>query len=133
LTYYKENLEYNLKRDNDTNNLKYLFELQKSFQSLLKSNIPQTKLHVISKYNIEQIKNQILALYDEVGEALREVPWKPWKFNQQFNVSKFKMELIDIFHFLINLFLLSGMNTQEVINLFKNKNKINLRRQKNGY
>jgi len=133
MSYHKGNLEYNPKRDNNTNNLKYLFELQKSFQSSLQTNIPQTKLHIISKYNIELIKNQILALYDEIGEALREVPWKPWKLNQEFNVSKFKMELIDIFHFLINLFLLSGMTSQEVINLFKNKNKINIRRQKNGY
>lgn len=133
MSYYKENLEYNPKRDNNTNNLEYLFKLQQNFFNILKDNIPVNKFHVITKENVELIKNQILALFDEVSEALREVPWKPWKENQDFNVSKFRMELIDVFHFLINLFLLSGMNSQEVINLFKNKNKINVRRQKDGY
>jgi len=109
-----------------------LFELQKSFH-LLTSDIPQKRFQVVSKSNIEQIKNQILALIDEVMEALREVPWKSWKINQDFNVSKFKMELIDVFHFLINLFVLAGMDSEEVISLFKIKNKINVRRQKDGY
>ena len=133
MSYYKENLEYNPKRDNNTNNLEYLFKLQENFFNILKDNIPLHKFHVITKENIELIKNQILALFDEVGEALREVPWKPWKINQHFNVNKFRMELIDVFHFLINLFLLSGMNSRQVINLFKNKNKINVKRQKDGY
>ena len=133
MSYYKENLEYNPKRDNNTNNLEYLFKLQEKFQELIGNEIPYIKDYINNPINIELIKNQILALYDEVGEALREVPWKPWKLNQKFNVKKFRIELIDIFHFLINLFLLSGMNSRQVINLFKNKNKINIRRQKNGY
>jgi len=133
MSYYKENLEYNPKRDNNTNNLEYLFKLQEKFQELIGNEIPYIKDYINNPINIELIKNQILALYDEVGEALREVPWKPWKLNQKFNVKKFRIELIDIFHFLINLFLLSGMNSRQVINLFKNKNKINVNRQQNGY
>lgn len=135
MSYYKEDLEYNPKRDNNTNNLEYLFKLQKNFQYLLGNNFPSNNNHKEIKdfTNIHLIKNQILALFDETSEALREVPWKPWKLNQEFNVKKFRIELIDIFHFLINLFLLSGMNSRQVINLFKNKNKINRRRQKDGY
>jgi len=133
MSYYKENLEYNPKRDNNTNSLEYLFKLQEDFFKILGNEIPYIKDYIINPINIELIKNQILALFDEVAEALREVPWKPWKLNQEFNVKKFKIELIDIFHFLINLFLLSGMNSRQVINLFKNKNKINIRRQKDGY
>ncbi|GAH98577.1 unnamed protein product, partial [marine sediment metagenome] len=42
-------------------------------------------------------------------------------------------ELIDILHFLINLFIFTGMNEKEVFSIFKIKNKINKERQKNGY
>jgi len=113
--------------------LEQLFELQKDFQILLGNYIPIGKSCITDLINIELIKNQILALYDEIGEALNEVPWKPWKINQEFNVSKFRMELIDVFHFLINLFLLSGIQAQDVFKLFVSKNKINVRRQRNGY
>ena len=113
--------------------LERLFDLQEHFQILLGHEIPYIKDYIINPINIELIKNQILALYDEIGEALREVPWKPWKINQMFNVAKFKIELIDVFHFLINLFLLSGMSAKDVFDLFISKNKINVRRQKDGY
>ena len=113
--------------------LEKLFYLQEKFQKTLGQNIPILRMEVITSENIELIKNQILALYDEVGEALREVPWKPWKKNQQFNIDKFKGELIDIFHFLINLFLFSGMDSIETIRLFEYKNNVNRRRQKDGY
>lgn len=113
--------------------LEKLFKLQKSFQKLVGIEMPYNNSFIINPINIEIIKNQILALYDEVGEALREVPWKPWKVNQVFNVSKFRMELIDVFHFLINLFLLSGMEAIDVFHLFGQKNEINVRRQKDGY
>ena len=113
--------------------LNKIFELQKQFQIILGDNIPIHKFDIITKENVELIKNQILALYDEVGEALREVPWKPWKENENFNVSKFRMELIDIFHFLVNLFLLSGMDAEYTYTLFQSKNSINRRRQKDGY
>jgi len=111
--------------------LEELFDLQIKFQQLLGYDIFPPWLDLFD--NIELIKNQLLALFSEVGEALKEVPWKPWKKNQDFNVAKFKIELIDVFHFLINLFLLSGMNSNDVIELFKTKNEINVRRQKNGY
>jgi len=112
-----------------------LIELQKQFQLFLKIELPTVNIisSFYSKQNIERIKNQILALLDETMEALNEVPWKPWKHNQEFNIYKFRMELIDIFHFLINLFIFSGMNTEMIKFHFLKKNQINIKRQKNGY
>lgn len=113
--------------------LEELFKLQIEFQESLGNSISDYLSFVILPKNIQILKNQLLALFSEIGEALQEVPWKPWKQNQNFNVSKFRMELIDVFHFLINLFLYSGMDSNDVIKLFKLKNKINIRRQKDGY
>jgi dimeric dUTPase (all-alpha-NTP-PPase superfamily) len=74
-----------------------------------------------------------LALIDEIMEALRETPWKPWKKQQEFHQEKFKEELIDCWHFLINLTLASGMDAQELYDKFVNKNNENFKRQKNNY
>lgn len=115
------------------NELKELFELQIKFQELLGNTISEYESFIILHDNVELLKNQLLAIFSEIGEALQELPWKPWKKNQDFNLYKFRMELIDMFHFLINLFLLSGMNAEDTIKLFKQKNEINLRRQKDGY
>ena len=83
--------------------------------------------------NQEYINVQSLALIDEVMEALRETPWKSWKTKQNFNQDKFKDELIDAWHFLINLSLASGMTSLEVYRRYLEKNKINHKRKEEGY
>ena len=85
------------------------------------------------KHNETFIKNMTLAAIDELMEALRETPWKPWKKQQYYNKKLFQKELIDVWHFLINLSLASGMNYNDVYNKFIYKNKINLQRKKEGY
>lgn len=113
--------------------LENIFQLQISFQKLLGFNIPRYERSIMSKENIRIIKNQILALVDESMEALREIPWKPWKINNTINLKKYRMELIDIFHFLINLFIFAGMTPNMVWDYFYLKNQTNVQRQKDGY
>lgn len=113
--------------------LERIFELQKQFQIILGNQFLIEYKEIKYFDNIHQIKNQLLALFSETGEALNEIPWKPWKRNQEFNIAKFRMELIDCFHFLINLFLYSGMDADDVFVLFQKKNEINRRRQRDGY
>lgn len=91
----------------------------------------QKKMKV--KFNQEYINTMTLAAIDELMESLRETPWKPWKKNQTFNKEKYKEELIDVWHFLINLSIASGMNYKEVCERFLNKNKVNFNRQNEGY
>jgi len=94
----------------------------------------QTRLGYSSLVENQSFINiQSLALIDEIMEALRETPWKPWKKQQLFNKEKYKEELIDCWHFLINLSLASGMNAEEVKERFMKKNKENNERQKNNY
>ena len=79
------------------------------------------------------ITTQSIALIDEVMEALRETPWKPWKKQQPYEQENFKEELVDAWHFLINLSLASGMNSNELFKRFIKKNKANHKRQDNDY
>lgn len=104
--------------------LKKLFDKQKLFQEKLNNNYYK---------NQEYINIMTIAIIDELMEAIRETKWKPWKQQQQFNEENFKNELIDVWHFIINLTLASGMDANELYEKFCNKNKINHKRQKEGY
>ena len=95
----------------------------------------QVKLGVKDKIVGDQnyINEMSIALIDEVMEALRETPWKSWKKGQEFNQENFKNELIDAWHFLVNLSLASGMTSQEVFDRYIEKNKVNHKRKEEGY
>lgn len=85
------------------------------------------------EWNVEYIKVNILAITDEIMEVLRETPWKPWKKQQVFDKDKYKEELVDTFHFFMNLCLAGGMNADELFMRYNRKNAINHLRKKKGY
>ena len=103
--------------------LTYLFKKQKSLQLKLKNKINTQAFRTI----------MVLAAIDELTEALRETPWKPWKKQQKYNQEKFKEELIDVWHFLINLSLAAELSSNELFLRFKKKHKLNNLRQKQKY
>ena len=82
---------------------------------------------------IEYIKMNVLALTDELHEALQEVGWKPWATSRHLNRPEYVGELIDAFHFLINLFLAVGATPEEVYEAYVSKIKRNHKRQDDGY
>lgn len=48
------------------------------------------------------------ALIKELGEALDEIAWKPWSVDKDtFNREAYVKELVDAFHFLMNLLLVA--------------------------
>lgn len=102
-----------------------MFQKQQLFQSELGN--------INLQGNQEFINIMTLAAIDELMESLRETPWKPWKKKQEFNQEKFKEELIDVWHFVINLSLASGMDERELYERFMLKNAENNNRQKEGY
>ena len=88
----------------------------------------------------QYINQNILALHEEATEIMRETAYKNpdyvpfgWKKNQNFNNEKFKEEIIDIIHFVLNLAIISGMNSKEIYKRYLGKNKANHKRQKDGY
>lgn len=78
-------------------------------------------------------KDQILGLLDEAHEALAEIGWKPWATSRYMNRDAFVSELVDVWHFLMNLLLAAEVTPEEFINLYMEKNDKNARRQKDGY
>ena len=105
----------------------------------------QKKLKIYDKIKDTSSKQQyinqnILALHEEATEIMRETAYKNpdyvpfgWKKEQKFNAEKFKEEIIDIVHFVLNLAIISGMDSKEFYKRYLGKNKENHERQKNGY
>lgn len=74
------------------------------------------------------------ALEDEIHEFIRELNWKPWKqTKKEVNIELVQKELIDAWHFLIELSLMWGLNSENVADLYLQKNLENHKRQDGGY
>lgn len=108
--------------------LQEIFERQVLLQQRL-GNMPFFSDDARQQY----INIMTIALVDEIFEAIRETKFKPWKKQQVFNDEKFKEELIDAVHFMVNLCLASGMDAKEVHARFIHKNDENHSRQDKGY
>jgi len=78
----------------------------------------------------------VLALTDELHEALQEVKWKPWLTTGRgvwVDRDAYVEELVDALHFLLNLLLVSGCSAEEVARRYLHKVDVNARRQSDGY
>ncbi len=107
--------------------LEAIFEIQIALQNL-------TDTRFKDDMNNEYIKDMCLAAHSEISEILNEVNWKPWKkSNKTICPEKYKGEVIDLMHFVINLGLAASMTPDELFHMYIQKNKENLQRQKEGY
>lgn len=81
----------------------------------------------------EFIRWNVLALEDELHEALAEVGWKPWATSRHLNREAFKGEMVDAFHFLMNLLLAADISAEEFLEGYQAKRRKNAKRQSDGY
>jgi dimeric dUTPase (all-alpha-NTP-PPase superfamily) len=79
------------------------------------------------------IRWNVLALSDEMHEALAEVGWKPWATSRHVNRAAYISELVDAFHFFMNLMLVVDCTSDEFLAKYAEKRKINIKRQEDGY
>lgn len=79
------------------------------------------------------IKDMTLALTDELHELLAEVGWKPWASSRHVNVESARGELIDAFHFFMNLALALDMDGFLIQEMYHTKRAKNKQRQEEGY
>lgn len=82
---------------------------------------------------IQFVKDMHIALTDELHEALGEIGWKPWATSKHFNEDAFKGELIDAWHFFMNLCIVAGMDAEELFERYLSKHNVNVSRQEEGY
>ena len=79
------------------------------------------------------ILNYCRAMTQEIAELTDSVPWKWWAKYQKFDKQNARVEVVDLFHFLISLAQVLGMTADDVFGAYVKKNKVNHDRQKSGY
>ncbi len=81
----------------------------------------------------EWILNYCRALSQETAELIDSVPWKWWAKYQKYDRQNARVEIVDMFHFLISLAQVVGMSADDVFDIYMQKNKVNFERQESGY
>lgn len=123
--------------------LDVLVELQKKLMERLKvqsftdnepivsaPGIVASKLTVIE----EQTKNMLHAITCEIGEISDEINWKPWKSTRRdIKLHDLRLELIDVFHFILEIMIMWGMDAQVIHDYYIIKNQENHERQDRKY
>ena len=79
------------------------------------------------------VLNYTRAMQQEMSELIDSVPWKWWAKYQEFDEQNAKVEVVDLFHFLISLAQVLCMSPEDVHEAYLKKNKVNHERQDSGY
>jgi dimeric dUTPase (all-alpha-NTP-PPase superfamily) len=79
------------------------------------------------------ILNYTRAMQQETAELIDSVPWKWWAKYQKFDEQNAKVEVVDLFHFLVSLAQTLGMTADDVYQAYLKKNQVNHERQDRGY
>lgn len=82
---------------------------------------------------IQFFKEMKLALQDELHEALNEMGWKPWAKSKHFNEEAVQGEIVDAWHFFMNLCLVANMSPELLWAKYMAKRQKNIERQLAGY
>ena len=77
--------------------------------------------------------NYCRAMTQEIAELTDSVPWKWWAKYQKFDKQNARVEVVDLFHFLMSAAMVLGMTAEDVYNAYMEKNKVNFQRQDSGY
>jgi dimeric dUTPase (all-alpha-NTP-PPase superfamily) len=79
------------------------------------------------------ILNYCRAMSQEIAELTDSVPWKWWAKYQKLDEQNARVEVVDLFHFLISLAQVLGMSADDVFSAYCKKNQVNFERQASGY
>src|SRR6195952_4392780 len=79
------------------------------------------------------ILNYCRAMSQEMAELTDSVPWKWWAKYQNFDEQNARVEVVDLFHFLVSLAQTLGMTPDDVYQAYVKKNAVNHQRQESGY
>ena len=141
--------------------LQVMLDMQKSLQIRLAKDKPEYNRHpddlATAGEVVDWLRNQKDYIDDEFRELLTSLGgmsngekdasavWKPWKSQHgerretlitdlsPQDQLEIKFEMIDILHFVLNMFQGLGLTAEEIFKLYYLKNKHNFERQNNGY
>jgi dimeric dUTPase (all-alpha-NTP-PPase superfamily) len=113
----------------NTDQLRELFRMQQALNARI-------GVHTDGMSEEDQTKwvlNYCRAMSQEIAELTDSVPWKWWAKYQKFDRQNARVEVVDLFHFLISLAQVLGMSADDVFQAYLKKNEVNFKRQETGY
>jgi dimeric dUTPase (all-alpha-NTP-PPase superfamily) len=112
-----------------TDKLEELFRMQQA----LNERIGVRTTGMIEEEQTKWLLNYSRAISQEMAELIDSVPWKWWAKYQKFDAQNARVEVVDLFHFLISMAQVLGMSADDVFNAYLKKNEVNFKRQESGY
>jgi len=116
---------------NDSSPLHEMFRLQEELNIRVGCNIPAVRIDRIAQ-NFWTLQFS-RAIQQETSELIDSCSWKWWKKNQPFDLQNARVEVIDLFHFIISVAQVLGMSADDVFEAYLKKNQVNHQRQDSGY
>lgn len=109
--------------------LRELFRMQQA----LNERIGVKTAAMSDEEKVKWLLNYCRAMSQEIAELTDSVPWKWWAKYQKFDQQNARVEVVDLFHFLISLAQVLGMSADDVFQAYMRKNEVNFKRQETGY
>lgn len=109
--------------------LRELFRMQKALNQRIGVNTDAMSDEEKTRW----ILNYCRAMTQEIAELTDSVPWKWWAKYQKFDEQNARVEVVDLFHFLISAAQVLGMSADDVFQAYAKKNEVNFKRQESGY
>ncbi len=114
---------------NSMDKLEEIFQLQAELNRRIGVNTAQMD----EKTQSEWVLNYVRAMQQELAELVDSVPWKWWARYQAFDKQNARVEVVDLFHFLVSIAQVLGMTAEDVYQAYLKKNNVNHQRQESGY
>ena len=109
--------------------LRELFRMQKA----LNERIGVKTDAMTEEEKAKWLLNYCRAMSQELAELTDSMPWKWWAKYQKFDQQNARVDVVDLFHFLISAAQVLGMSADDVFDAYVKKNAINFQRQECGY
>ena len=109
--------------------LEEIFKLQEE----LNKRIGVTTKEMNEEEQAKWLLNYSRAMQQEMAELIDSVPWNWWAKYQEFDKQNAKVEVVDLFHFLVSMAQVLGMEASDIYDAYLKKNQVNHDRQESGY
>jgi dimeric dUTPase (all-alpha-NTP-PPase superfamily) len=106
--------------------LEQIFKLQAKLNRLAGVDVSM----LTSAERKEWMMRFVLAMHQELAELTETLPYKWWRKRRRRNAHDARQEIVDLLHFVVSLSQLSGMDAQQLYDLYVRKNRTNIARQK---
>lgn len=114
----------------DLDMLREMFRMQTELNKRIGVGSPDT---MTEEEQQRWVLNYCRAMTQEIAELTDSIPWKWWAKYQKFDKQNARVEVVDLFHFLISAAEILGMSADDVYAYYLAKNKVNFERQDSGY